>query len=155
MSAIAPRSRRATLVALALSAALAVTACGGSDASSTQSQTPASGAAVEAAAPDALPAVDAYPLFEDGSHTLLDVREPEETDAQYVDGSVIIPLGELESRMAELPADKPVLVLCRSGNRAVPAAEMLRAAGYQAVVIDDGIIGWADAGLPYEGSAPA
>lgn len=147
--------RPAAVIALALSLAFAVAACGGSDDGSAGEAAVAADAATAASAADALSAADAYPLFEDGSHTLLDVREPEETDAQHVDGSVIIPLGDLESRMAELPADKPVLVLCRSGNRAVPAAEMLRAAGFQAVVIDDGIIGWADAGLPYEGSAPA
>jgi rhodanese-related sulfurtransferase len=100
-------------------------------------------------------APEAWEQFDGGSAIMVDVREPEELAEQRVPGTIDIPLGELESRLAEVPTDKPVLVLCRSGNRARPAAATLAAAGYDVSIVDGGIIAWDAAGLPYEGSRPA
>jgi glyoxylase-like metal-dependent hydrolase (beta-lactamase superfamily II)/rhodanese-related sulfurtransferase len=62
---------------------------------------------------------------------LLDVRDPNEwRDDGRVDGAIEIPLGELPMRLAELPTDAPITVMCKSGARASIAASMLDAAGY-------------------------
>ena len=61
---------------------------------------------------------------------LLDVRDPNEwRDDGHIPGALEIPLGELPSRLAEVPADAPVTVLCKSGARASIAASVLDAAG--------------------------
>jgi len=148
--------RRLLLLALIALTAFGIAACGGS---SDEPAVETTGVAVEAGAADAaLPSTmapdQAWALVEDGSATMIDVREPEELAEQRVSGTIDIPLGELEGRVAEVPTGKPVLVLCRSGNRAQPAAAILRAAGYEAVVVDGGIVAWAQAGLPYTGVSP-
>ncbi|MDD6088014.1 MAG: rhodanese-like domain-containing protein [Desulfovibrionaceae bacterium] len=57
---------------------------------------------------------------------LLDVRTPEEYAKQHLKGAVLLPLQELETRVNELPGDKPILIYCRSGRRASVAAEILQ-----------------------------
>ncbi len=82
---------------------------------------------------------------------LVDVREPDEWTATGVaPGAVLIPLGEVESRApAELAADRPVYVICRSGNRSRTASETLIRLGYSEVYnVEGGINAWLDAGLP-------
>jgi rhodanese-related sulfurtransferase len=136
---------RASLLLILL--ALGVAACGGGDATSSSS------AAAETN-PSTVSAATAGAQFASGEATMIDVREPSELAEQHVPGAIAIPLGEVEARMAEIPQDKPVLVLCRSGNRARPAAQVLADAGYQARIVDGGIIAWDQAGLPFTGSAP-
>jgi rhodanese-related sulfurtransferase len=135
--------------------AIGLAACGGSDDATDEGTGGA--AAVEAATGslDVVSAVEAWSAFDSGEAIMIDVREPEELAEQKVPGTIDIPLGELDARLAEIPNDKPVLVLCRSGNRARPAAELLAASGYEASVVDGGIIAWDSSGLPYEGSPPA
>lgn len=77
---------------------------------------------------------------------LLDVREPFEWEQAHVDGAVLVPLGELT--LDHVPADRAVLVLCRSGNRSAYATDALRAAGRDAVNVSGGILAWHRAGLP-------
>ena len=60
---------------------------------------------------------------------LLDVRTAEEWNQAHVAGAVLIPLDELKSRLAEVPVDQDVLIICRSGNRSGQARDLLRAAG--------------------------
>src|SRR6516162_477112 len=79
---------------------------------------------------------------------LLDVREPEEWEAGHVPGAVHIPLGELGARYTELEQDRPLYVICRSGNRSGHAARALAGAGWDASNVSDGMIGWHAAGLP-------
>jgi hydroxyacylglutathione hydrolase len=63
---------------------------------------------------------------------LLDVRDPNELrDDGHVPGAVEIPIGELASRLDEIPGDGPITVLCKSGARASIAASVLDAAGYE------------------------
>ncbi len=65
------------------------------------------------------------------AHALLDVRDAnEQRDDGRVPGAVEIPLGELTSRLAEVPGSGPIDVLCKSGARASIAASVLDAAGY-------------------------
>lgn len=87
--------------------------------------------------------------FEDkGDHILLDVRTPEEYAGGHISGSTLLPLQELEARMAELPKDKPVVIYCRSGNRSAQAMQILKAAGYTNIYDMGGIISWQNAGYP-------
>lgn len=79
---------------------------------------------------------------------LLDVREPEEWEAGHAPGAVHIPLGELGARYTELASDRPLYVICRSGNRSAYAAHALADAGWDASNVADGMVGWQAAGLP-------
>ena len=79
---------------------------------------------------------------------LLDVREYDEWDAGHVPGAVHIPLGELSARYTELGRDRPLFVICRSGNRSAHAAHALAGAGWDARNVSDGMRGWQAAGRP-------
>jgi NADPH-dependent 2,4-dienoyl-CoA reductase/sulfur reductase-like enzyme/rhodanese-related sulfurtransferase len=63
---------------------------------------------------------------------LLDVRTQKEADAGTIAGSLHIPLGELRSRIAELPLDKEIVVFCHSGQRSYTAERILKSHGYKA-----------------------
>lgn len=81
--------------------------------------------------------------LEDGF--LLDVREPFELAVENVEGAVNIPLGQLRDRLDELPKDKPIQVICRSGQRAYYATRMLMQKGFDARVIAGGMLSRAHA----------
>lgn len=65
--------------------------------------------------------------------TLLDVRSPGEYSSGHIDGAINVPVGELESQLAKIPKDRPVVVYCASGIRSSRAASALREAGYKDV----------------------
>ena len=67
---------------------------------------------------------------------------------------MLIPLGEVPARLAELPATTTVHVMCHAGGRSAQATEYLVANGYDAVNVTGGITEWMAAGLPTE-SGPA
>jgi NADPH-dependent 2,4-dienoyl-CoA reductase/sulfur reductase-like enzyme/rhodanese-related sulfurtransferase len=71
---------------------------------------------------------------------LLDVREPFELAVEHVQDAVNIPLGELRSRIDELPRDREISVICRSGQRAYYAARMLSQNGFDASVVSGGML---------------
>lgn len=74
---------------------------------------------------------------------LLDVRQPDEYNAGHIEGSVLIPLSTLETRLAEVPKDKPVVVYCRSGRRSSAALNILMRHGFtNARNLNGGFIGW-------------
>ena len=81
---------------------------------------------------------------------LLDVREPAEWQAGHVPGAFHVPLGELEGRLAALPRDRRVVVICRSGNRSATATSLLVRSGFDAVNLRGGMRAWASNGLPVE-----
>ena len=72
-------------------------------------------------------------------HTLLDVRTAGELAIVALPESLHIPLDELEERHPEIPADRPVLVLCHHGVRSLHAAAFLQSLGYRAINIQGGI----------------
>ena len=80
---------------------------------------------------------------------VLDVREDDEWTAGRIEGAVHIPLGELDRRVSELDRTRPVVTVCRSGGRAGKAAELLRAAGVNAEVMDGGMTKWVRDELPF------
>ena len=80
---------------------------------------------------------------------LLDVRTQEEFDEGYIEGAILIPDYELESRLSEVPEDEKILVYCRSGRRSVTASNILVDAGYTDVYnMLGGINDWKDAEYP-------
>jgi adenylyltransferase/sulfurtransferase len=79
-----------------------------------------------------------------GSVQLVDVREPGELAVCAIEGALHVPLGELPGRLHEIARDRPVVVLCHTGNRSARATEMLRAAGFANVRnLAGGIDAWA------------
>jgi rhodanese-related sulfurtransferase len=75
---------------------------------------------------------------------VLDVREPWELEIASLDGALSIPLGELPRRMAELPKDRPLAVMCHHGGRSAQATAWLRNQGFDgAMNVAGGIDGWA------------
>jgi rhodanese-related sulfurtransferase len=89
-------------------------------------------------------------LAERGEAVLLDVREQREWDAGHAPGAVHIPLGQLAARLPELPQDRPVVAVCRSGSRSSRAVKALQRAGVEAENLDGGMRAWQRAGLPLE-----
>lgn len=81
---------------------------------------------------------------------LLDVRPREEYQAAHLRQARSIPVGELEARLAELPSDQEIVAYCR-GPYCVFADEavtLLRAHGYQARRLEEGVVEWRTQGLP-------
>ncbi|TGG90248.1 MBL fold metallo-hydrolase [Natronospirillum operosum] len=82
--------------------------------------------------------------------TLLDVREPNEIaePGEQLDNAVMIPVGELHDRVGEVPTDKPIVALCRSGRRSSMAVNILRQSGVERVAnIRGGRLRWKEQGL--------
>lgn len=65
-----------------------------------------------------------------GEIVIIDVRESEEFALGRIPGSTLIPLEELARRTDEVPTDKPVIMVCRSGNRSAEAVKILQKAGF-------------------------
>ena len=79
---------------------------------------------------------------------LLDVREDDEWTAGHAPEAVHVRLGDLGARAGELPRDRELYIICRSGARSAYAAQTLAAAGFSTVNVADGMTGWAVAGRP-------
>jgi NADPH-dependent 2,4-dienoyl-CoA reductase/sulfur reductase-like enzyme/rhodanese-related sulfurtransferase len=75
-----------------------------------------------------------------GSGFLLDVRQPVELVVERVPGAVNIPLGELRSRLGELPRDREIHVICRSAQRGYYATRILLQNGFKAKNISGGTL---------------
>jgi rhodanese-related sulfurtransferase len=81
---------------------------------------------------------------------VVDVREPNEwAETGVLPRALLIPLGQIELRAAEIAKGRPVYTICRSGNRSMTAAKKLAKLGYTDVKsIDGGMRAWVAAGLP-------
>jgi sulfur-carrier protein adenylyltransferase/sulfurtransferase len=76
---------------------------------------------------------------------ILDVRNPEEAQISRIEGSILIPLGELPERVAELSTADQMVVHCRMGGRSSKAVEFLRSVGFRKVKnLVGGINAWAE-----------
>ena len=65
-------------------------------------------------------------------------------------GAKHLPLAELAERTGEIDKDRPVVLYCRGGNRSTMATDALADAGFDAVKLSEGIVGWDEADLPLE-----
>jgi rhodanese-related sulfurtransferase len=79
---------------------------------------------------------------------LLDVRENDEWRAGHAPDAVHIPLGELGARANEVPGDRDVYVVCRSGGRSAQAVTAFNNAGWKTSNVDGGMQAWEAAGRP-------
>ncbi|MFN3266997.1 MAG: rhodanese-like domain-containing protein [Deinococcales bacterium] len=78
---------------------------------------------------------------------ILDVRQPEEYAQGHVPRAKLIPLGQLESRLGEIPDNAPIYVICRSGNRSKTASVILAKNGKTDVRnVQGGMLAWQTAG---------
>ena len=75
-----------------------------------------------------------------GKGFLLDVRESLELAVEQAPGAVNIPLGQLRARLGELPRDREILVICRSGQRAYIATRVLLQNGFKAKNVSGGML---------------
>ena len=96
-------------------------------------------------------AQQAQQMLEGGDAVLIDVREPVEYHEIRATGASLIPLGAFQSRVNELPKDKDVLLICRSGGRSAQATLIAQQAGYERVYnVAGGTMAWSSAKLPTE-----
>ncbi len=80
---------------------------------------------------------------------ILDVREPSEWTSFHIPGATLIPLGSLAGRVSEVPKDKPVVVVCRTGHRSQQGRDILQQAGFTNVTsMAGGVTEWQAQGLP-------
>jgi rhodanese-related sulfurtransferase len=87
----------------------------------------------------------------------VDVRSAEEFNGPdgRIPGSLLIPLPELERRLGEIPAERPVVVLCHSGSRsALATQELIKAGRPQVANLRGGLRAWQREGLPLEHNSP-
>jgi len=91
-----------------------------------------------------------------GAVQILDVREPEEVTGPlgHIKDAILIPLGELAKRAAELSHDRPIVAVCRAGGRSVQATNILQQAGFKDVAnLTGGMLRWRAEGHPVEGGS--
>ena len=127
------------LAVLALVAVFAIAACD-------------SGESSDAAGAYTVKADEAVEMIESGERTVIDVRTPAEFDAGHVVGALNIDVNgpDFSDRIAELDADEPYLVYCRSGNRSATAASQMEDAGFKDIADAGGLADLARAGAPVE-----
>lgn len=93
-------------------------------------------------------ACDEVRALADSGAVVLDVREPDEWRAGHVAGALWIPMGEVGARHEEVPRDRQVVVICRSGGRSSRVVAELVQAGYDAVNAGGGMKAWQAHGYP-------
>ncbi len=102
-------------------------------------------AAMASSATDITPAALKARLDRGDSLQIIDVREPNEYQINRIPGSVLIPLGEIPRRYAELDPDTELVMLCKIGGRSAKAADFLRSVGFKRVLnLRGGILEWID-----------
>jgi rhodanese-related sulfurtransferase len=92
---------------------------------------------------------EARKMIDEGAQ-LVDVRADHEWEAGRISGAKHVPLPELPQRTGEIDQGRPVVLYCRGGNRSTMAAAALADAGFEAVKLSEGIVGWAGDDLPLE-----
>lgn len=87
---------------------------------------------------------------ERGSGTTIDVRERAEYTEGHVPGALLIPMGQLPSRLDEIDRSARVHVVCASGNRSRAMTDLLTSHGFDAVSVKGGTQGWIESGRDVE-----
>ena len=84
-----------------------------------------------------------------GQALLVDIREPDEHATGVAPGARLLPMRQLPARLAELPRDKPVLLICNTQNRSRATLDALRAQGWTNLrYVDGGMSEWVRRGWP-------
>ena len=93
---------------------------------------------------------EAYSKYQNGTF-VLDVRTQEEWNEYHAPNTTLIPLDQLPSRLNELPRDREIVVVCRSGNRSQQGRDILLNAGFEQVTsMTGGLNEWRASGYPVE-----
>jgi rhodanese-related sulfurtransferase len=96
----------------------------------------------------------AYAKFQQGAY-FLDVRTQDEWNQGHIAGSTLIPLDELQNKLTELPRDREMVVVCRSGVRSKEGVSILQKAGFTRVsCLSGGLLAWKAAGYPIDSGTP-
>src|SRR3954465_4938652 len=101
---------------------------------------------MERVMPQQVPTVPASEVPEDA--VVLDVREDDEWVHGHIEGATHIPMGDVPSRLDDLPEGDPLSVTCRGGGRSGRVAAWLNQNGYDAVNVAGGMGQWEAAGKP-------
>jgi rhodanese-related sulfurtransferase len=113
-----------------------------------QAQKPSAMSAVSTSLPSEISVAQAAQAKDQGAF-ILDVRQPEEWAQFHIPGATLIPLGELPDRLKEVPQDRQVVVVCRSGKRSAQGRDILLKAGFSQVTsMAGGLTEWQAQGLP-------
>ena len=105
-----------------------------------------------------VPEVDAAELARSlsgsGRPLLIDVREPSEWSAGHIAGSVNVPIARLPARLESLEMEpgRPVVAICLSGHRSIPAVRLLSRRSAEVRQLRGGMLAWRRAGLPERAS---
>ncbi len=84
-------------------------------------------------------------------HLLLDVREINEFTEGRIPGAVNLPMSQITQRLEEIPRDKPVVLVCRTGARSAQVATYLKQFGFEKIYnLREGTMGWIRRNLPLE-----
>ncbi|HET9660809.1 MAG TPA: rhodanese-like domain-containing protein [Thermomicrobiales bacterium] len=85
----------------------------------------------------------------DATTQIVDCREQDEWDTAHAEGMTLMPLSVMGQRLGELDRDRPLIVVCRSGNRSLKAARQLAEIGFSDVKsMRGGLLAWAEQGQP-------
>jgi rhodanese-related sulfurtransferase len=109
--------------------------------------------------PFQIPSVSVDELPSDA--VLLDVREDDEWAAGHIENARHIPMNRVPQHVAygqALPADRPIVVVCKMGGRSAQVTAWLNQQGFDAANLDGGMLAWATAGRPMvseDGAAPS
>lgn len=102
-----------------------------------------------------IPTIDVATLAQEvaAGSPVIDVRQPDEYAEAHVPGVRLVPLAEVPERLDDVPRDRAVYVICRSGARSGKAVEFYRSQGIDAINVAGGTLAWVEAGHPYETGA--
>jgi rhodanese-related sulfurtransferase len=104
--------------------------------------------------PREINAEQAYQKYQAGAF-LLDVRTQKEWNEYHAPNTTLIPLDQLQARMSEIPRDKEIVVICRSGSRSQEGRDLLLSGGFtQVTSMAGGLKEWSALGYPIEGTRP-
>ncbi len=150
-----PQKRLAVLgIALLLANAVALASCSAPTPTPAPTPIPSPAPAASAAesAPAALPltisVAEAGAKRDQGAY-ILDVREQDEWNEVHIPDATLIPLGTLAERVKDVPKDREIVVVCRSGNRSQKGRDILLNAGFTSVTsMAGGMNEWRAQGLP-------
>lgn len=99
---------------------------------------------------DLAPADAHTEISTDGDLRVLDVRTEPEFASYHIEGAQLLPIQELQSRLAELDPDQRYVIYCEHGMRSLAACEFLAEQGFAGLTnVRGGMAAWVGAGLPY------
>ncbi len=94
---------------------------------------------------------NAYKILYNSDYVFIDVREPEEYAIEHINGAINIPLSSFKEAYFQVPQDKKVILVCRSGSRSAFAYKFLIEKGYKNKIFNlkGGMLLWQELGLDF------